>query len=928
VILIAFAVIATLGYYQWTGTVFFESSETFEKRLDDHFNLLAHGFRKGHLYLDKQVPQQLLEAKNPYDPKQREGISFPHDSSYYKGHYYIYFGPGPVLTLFLPFSVITGYDLPVSLAVRIFCWGGYLVLLALFLWLQRRYYPRASLSALFSCLLVLGGGTMTIALLRRPNIWEVSSSAGFFYFSLTLLCLVRALHSRRPALWTLAGGLALGLAVASRPTYLLCSPIFALPLLLRSRPPEPGATRYTWRALAGAALPCTLIVLGLLGYNQARFGEPFEFGQRYQLSGIIEGDARHFSFSYLPYNLYIYGYSALRWFGAFPFVRPIVTPPEPDGYGDQEFSFGMLTTLPFVIFGVVAMAGLIWRRLRGPSDDGRWPVFAALLGAFTLTFGPLSVFFGSCVRYMADFTPSIMLLACFGFLELESRFAGIAAKRLFRTTGVASATVSVVVPGLAMVDAYDILPGTPPPRYTPIGHALNAPIRWLDRIRHPDYRPWELSLTFPEDRSRRREPLIVVHKWSEPSAVFFVEYLERDVVRFGYHESPGSPDTVYSPTMLATAGTLHSLRVTLGDPNAPLHNGTKSWLRLHYDGRFIWETASVSPAGFPGTVVVGEAPAKARAGARFTGKIHSSAAASDTNAAGISRPLLGARARIRLTSSMRDHSYPLAVTGVAGTGDIFFLRLSSKDELSFGYDHWGQPSQMSTPQLVALDRDCIVDFWLPALAPDKKAAQNLLVKVDGVVVWQPKVDHYPFKPNQVYFGYNPIGGTSTERTLDTGIYLSTELPFPTPTASGPALGARMRVPLSPSMRGHSYPLAVTGAAGAGDIFFLRLSAQDELSFGYDHWGRPCELSAPRPVQLDRGCIVEFWLPALAPDQKAPPALLVKVDGAVVWQTKVEHYPFQPDQVYFGYNPIGGTAAERSFDSGIVESTDLPFSAQN
>lgn len=782
-------IVATLGYYYWTGIVHYGTHHAIHGPLDDHFNLLSHGFRKGQLSLDLPVPQALLDSPNPYDPALRPGVSVPHDASYYRGRYYIYFGPAPVLTLFLPFSVLTGHDLPDSLAVFVFSSCGYLALVALFWFLQRRYYPTASLASQLACLLVLGGGTMVIALLRRPNIWEVSGSSGFFFFSLTLLCLIRALHSPRSAAWSVAGGLALGLAVASRPTYLLCAPLFALPLFWRRRPgsispppssPSAPAPLYGWRALFSAAAACGLIGCALLAYNYARFDDPLEFGQKYQLSTIVEGQARHFSATYLPYNLHVYFFSTLRWFGAFPFVHGIEPPAAPDGHAGQEFALGLLPNLPFVAFGLPLAAGLLVRRLRGPGDDTRWQLFAILAAAAFLTFAPLAFFFGACVRYLADFTPAFMLLACLGLLECESRLHRSGARAALRGIALLLALFTIVVPALALADSYQALTGTPPPHYAPLARLANAPVRWLDRQRWPDYRPWDLTLTFPSDRSPRREPLVLVTKAAASSAIFFVEYLSPSTVRFGYHGSIGNSDTVFSPPLSAPPGATAALRITLGESSGPLHHGTYSWLRLHYDGRFVWETPSVSVASFPGSVSVGVAPISARGGLRFSGKIHSATPADTTASAPSSvvvRPHGGARIRLTLTPSARNRFLPLATTGVTGTGDHFYVRLTAADELVFGYDHWGRPSRHSPPFPISIAQAHDLEFWLPALAPAGRPP-HLLVTVDGQTAWHTAVEFYPPAPENIFFGYNPIGGTATERILDQGLVEATNLPVP------------------------------------------------------------------------------------------------------------------------------------------------------
>ncbi|MGH7943455.1 MAG: hypothetical protein ACREF9_00370, partial [Opitutaceae bacterium] len=243
---IALIVVATLTYYFWTASIASGGVSPIHGEETDHFNLLSRGFKKGHLYLDGEVPPEIVNAPNPYDPKLRgEKVQVLHDASYYRGKYYLYFGPAPVVTLFLPFSIIIGRDLPLPHAVWFFSSIGYLALAGIFLTLQKRHYPGASLWTITAGLIALGGASMVVALLRRANVWEASAASGFGYFSASLYCLVRALHSTRSTAWAAAGGLALGLAVASRPPYIICSVLFALPLLFR--PPKPERkTRYGW----------------------------------------------------------------------------------------------------------------------------------------------------------------------------------------------------------------------------------------------------------------------------------------------------------------------------------------------------------------------------------------------------------------------------------------------------------------------------------------------------------------------------------------------------------------------------------------------------------------------------------------------------------------------------------------------------------
>src|SRR5476651_2665636 len=88
-----------------------------------YYNLLTRGFMRGHLYLDLPVDPFLATLQNPSDPGQRGGHG-AHDTSYFHGRYYIYFGVAPAVLVFLPFRLLTGSFIDDSLVVPLFACAG------------------------------------------------------------------------------------------------------------------------------------------------------------------------------------------------------------------------------------------------------------------------------------------------------------------------------------------------------------------------------------------------------------------------------------------------------------------------------------------------------------------------------------------------------------------------------------------------------------------------------------------------------------------------------------------------------------------------------------------------------------------------------------------------------------------------------------
>lgn len=767
---ISIIVLATIAYYFWTAMLAPGGMPRIHGEESDHFNLLSRGFKKGHLYLDSEVPGALLNARNPYDPASRGDVQVLHDASFYRGKYYIYFGPAPVVTLLLPFSIVTGRDLPLPYAVWFFSSLGYLALVGVFLFLQQRHYPRAGMISVLAGLLALGGANMLVALLRRSHIWELPASCGLCFFALSLWCLVRALHSPRAARWAIAGGLALGLAVAARPTYLVCSMMFAAPLLLRGRAVSRNAG-YNWRALAGAAAGCGLVLVALLLYNYARFANPLEFGQKYQLSSIIEGDARHFSVRYIPFNFHLYFLSALRWHAQFPFHDGVAVPPIPPEHAGYEFTIGILPNLPFAWFSGMSLALLFGRALRRTPSTEILLAIGAITTAVTVNAALLLCYFGCCIRYLADFTPGIMLLAAFGLLECEARASSPLARRSIGAVGLLLALFSTFAAAMSVVRFYE--PNGLPRAYQPVARALNRPWYWLQQKRFPDYSPVEIALTFPADRSPRQEVLATVNRDGPETAAVLIDYLDAEKIRLGYREKTDGPPVAFSPAVAAGNGR-HALRISLGGPYSDF-NGFKSRLRAQFDALAFWDVPAVSFGAYPGKLRIGSEVAASSPPSRFSGIIHSTRSIILPD---LPRPqIVGIRVRVTLDPSMAGRAFPLVTTGRTKAGDLFFLRVLPDGKIGFGYDHWGEPLAVSPDLPAKIGETHVVEFWIPALTPDGRPPA-LLVKLDGAWVWRQPAAAFPITPQTIFLGSNPIGGSTCEPSLEHSVFEELQLPFP------------------------------------------------------------------------------------------------------------------------------------------------------
>jgi hypothetical protein len=411
---LAIMLVIGAAFYLWTA------GSTFPLSLDgsqtDYYNELATAFLHLHLSIGA-APAGLLHLADPYDPSQNgQYATAYHDLSLYHGHFYLDWGPTPVLVLLVPLHLL-GLAASPSLTVAVFGIVGLAFALATLRVLLREFDAVPLwMGALAAAVLVCS--TTVPFLLRRPAIYEEALASGFCFVMIAIQIAVRAIVQRRSSVARLAAmSLCFGLAAGSRPpliaTGLLIVPVF---LALRSTTSRGGL-------LASLAGPCGVCVLLLLVYNLARFGNPLEVGQSYNLAGYDPKHVHLGSARYLLPNLWYYGFAPPRPTILFPFLAlapPPLTYPlgAPAGYGVPEITGGLLPMTPLLLFAFA----LPWLHARRPQMVGRLAsplLVTAGAGLISLLF--LSVeFFASTERYETDFAGVFLLAALAAWFALST----------------------------------------------------------------------------------------------------------------------------------------------------------------------------------------------------------------------------------------------------------------------------------------------------------------------------------------------------------------------------------------------------------------------------------------------------------------------------------------------------------------------------
>jgi len=380
---------------------------------EEPYNQVVEGFRSGHVWMAKEAPPELVASPHPYAfSTYRQYLGAPWrviDLSYYHGHLYAYFGVTPAVILFWPWRVLTGGFMRQSYAVLAFCVVGYAMSVGLAVALWRRYFPQLAPWVGAAAAVLLGSATTLPVFVVRPGLYEVAIACAYMMTMLCLVALWRCWHRPEHGVaWLAAASLAFGLAVGARPTLL-----FGAVILLTPVAGSFVLNRYWLRLLLAAVLPLAAVGAGLAAYNDARFGNPLQFGHDYQLSGNDVFGLPSFGLRFFWDNVRLYFLEPLRWHAGFPWVWKPSNPPLAPGHLPVEFFFGTLTNLPILLAAcLVPLAGLGARRGLGGMVLGVGLLFLA-------TTLPICFYAGATSRYLLDFLPALALLALVGFLGLE-----------------------------------------------------------------------------------------------------------------------------------------------------------------------------------------------------------------------------------------------------------------------------------------------------------------------------------------------------------------------------------------------------------------------------------------------------------------------------------------------------------------------------
>lgn len=432
------AVAALAGYYYlWQART---ATGPFAWRGDQngHYNLLARGFVSGHLYTPVPVKPELLALPDPWDPRVADELRWQ-DMVLYNGRYYLYFGAAPAALLFAPWRAVTGNDLPENFALCVLCFAGFLFSCCVLLRVLELAQARPPLWLRGFLFLALAVCQSAPFLFQRGAVYEVAIASGYCSVAGGLFFLARGIGPGA-RVWNLAAaGVMFGLAVASRPHLLLAGAVALAALAvyqLRRKSRGFLAFAMAWVAVGG----CIAV------YNYERFGNPLEFGFRYQLAGPGQNRVEIAARNVLP-GVYYLLLARPEIEPVFPWMRMVYRHPFDSAERHPlpadfflEPTVGALWIAPFLLAAV-----LVGRRGEKHAAETRL-ISGIALGAGAATLGFLVSTHLMTQRYEVDFLPMLVLAGAVNVALTKRRAVAAAACVLIAYSTVANLAIAVAGP--------------------------------------------------------------------------------------------------------------------------------------------------------------------------------------------------------------------------------------------------------------------------------------------------------------------------------------------------------------------------------------------------------------------------------------------------------------------------------------------------
>ena len=422
---------------------------------------LVDAFEHHQVNLLEEPSEDLLKLDDPYEYVKRDAEvgsgNFLWDHCFYNGKYYSYYGIGPVLALFLPYHLITGYYFPSGWATLMFSLIGILFLTKIYLAVIEKKFRDLPTNTVTAGLITLQLSSGIMFSAARPLFYELAIASGFMCVAIGAYLLMTSNILWDGKISYVRLGFAsffLGYAVLCRPTlavYCIAALFFFAGGLKKALDglEKRQKTRTFFKYAAVALVPLGIIALGQMTYNYLRFDNPLDFGIQYSLT-INDFTRAEFHWKYVLINMYAYLFNMPHFTPRkFTYLASSVERFGINGYmffdegGKNLISVGIIyRALPIFAY---LFSGKALKRV-----EKKKRILPALLIGVTCVLMPLVIIFSSwesgyAVRYNADFSWQMVIGALVVAFTLYKSIKSESTKKLVDLIFTFSTVVCVYV---------------------------------------------------------------------------------------------------------------------------------------------------------------------------------------------------------------------------------------------------------------------------------------------------------------------------------------------------------------------------------------------------------------------------------------------------------------------------------------------------
>ncbi len=434
---------------------------------------LVDAFESGQTNLLQAPDSKLLLLNNPYDTQERDksGINYSWDHVYYNNNYYSYYGIAPVVLLFLPYHLITGYYFPNTAAILVFSTIGICGLTMVYMSFMKKWFSKIPAGMTIIGLVILQIASGIWFSVGRADFYEIALSAGFAFITWGVYFLLESnvIGKGKISLRNIAlSSLFFAISVLSRPTLVLYCIFAAILMLLAVKraaypqncltdynKPKRIFTRSSVRYIICAFSPMVCLGLVQMAYNYVRFGTPFDFGIQYSLTiNDFTNSQFHLRFSWMAIYNYLFNPPILSL--EYPFVRTQFQYMNTGGYFYVD-TLSTLNTSGLFFIAPPMFAYLASKRSLRTLPDKRSRIkTSALIGIPCLVIPFIIIASvwesGYAVRYMADFSFEALLGAYAVLFTIYLASQNETIKKLIRIFMCASLVWTLYVGGVQIIN--------------------------------------------------------------------------------------------------------------------------------------------------------------------------------------------------------------------------------------------------------------------------------------------------------------------------------------------------------------------------------------------------------------------------------------------------------------------------------------------